>query len=225
MVKKTSDNKVKIITQRLEKHFGTPTWQGRGKPLNSLINTILSQSTNDRNRDMGYNQLKERFPNWDAVRLAPVSEIADAIRPAGLANQKSERIKNILQWVKENYGSLDLDCLCDEPPEHVIDKFLQLKGIGFKTITVVLMFSCGVDVFPVDTHVHRICKRIGLVPSNSSAEKTYHLMQPKVPKDKSYSLHINMIHFGRAICKARNPKCPICPLSDLCDSAFTFSNN
>lgn len=174
---------------------------------------------------MGYTRLKERFPTWERVRLAPVSKIADAIRPAGLANQKSERIKNILQWVYENYGTLDLDCMCDEPPDQIMEKFLQLKGIGLKTISVVLMFSCGVDIFPVDTHVFRICKRIGLVPSKASAEKTHHLMQPKVPKGKSYSLHINMIHFGRSICKAQNPKCEICPLNDLCDSAYSFTKN
>ena len=120
---------------------------------------------------------------------------------------------------------MDLHCICDKEPEKVIEQFMQLKGIGIKTISVVLMFSCGVDIFPVDTHVQRICQRIGLVSAKTSAEKTHHLMQPKVPVGKSFSLHINMIHFGRAICKAQNPQCSNCPLTDICESAFTFTMN
>lgn len=222
---KSISDKVQQITKILEQHFGEPVWKSKGNPLSSLVRTILSQSTNDRNRDMGYDRLRERFPAWDQVRLAPVAEIADAIRPAGLANQKSRRIKDVLQWVHDEYGATTLDCLCDEPVEQVMEKFLQLKGIGIKTISVVLMFACGADIFPVDTHVHRICRRIGLVPETASAEKTHHLMQPLVPPGKSYSLHINMIRFGRAICKAQNPRCSECPLAHLCDSAFQFTRD
>jgi endonuclease III len=219
---KISDKRVEQITESLESHFGIPKWQGKGKPLGSLVLTILSQSTNDRNRDVGYNRLKNRFADWDAVRLAPVEEIADAIRPAGLANQKSARIKDFLQWVHDKYGEMDLTCICDQDPQKVIDEFTQVKGIGIKTISVTLMFSCGVDIFPVDTHVHRICIRLGLVPPKSSAEKTYILMQPRVPVGKSYSLHINFINHGRKFCKARNPLCNECPIAKQCPSANSF---
>ncbi len=211
--------RVSDITQRLEKAFGKPRWHGRGKPLASLILTILSQSTNDNNRDVAYARLKERFPDWESLMRAPATDIAEAIRPAGLANQKSQRIKDILKWIFDTYGALDLDFICDMEPQQAIDTFTQLKGVGLKTMSVVLMFCCGVDIFPVDTHVHRLCRRLGLVPQNASAEKTHHLMQPQVPPRKSYSLHMNFLHLGRTICQARKPRCLLCPLVDLCPSA------
>ncbi len=207
------------ITRRLEDAFGEPKWQGRGKPLGSLILTILSQSTNDNNRDVAYARLKERFPDWHSVKNAPATEIADAIRPAGLGNQKGRRIKDVLHWIYETYHTFDLDFVCDMDPQEAIDTFTQLKGVGLKTMSVVLMFTCGVDIFPIDTHVHRICRRLGLVPEKANAEKTHHLMQPQVPEGKSYSLHMNFLHLGRTICKAQKPRCPECPLADLCPSA------
>lgn len=207
------------IVNRLETAFGEPKWPGRGKPLGSLILTVLSQSTNDNNRDVAYARLKERFPDWQSVMNAPATEIADAIRPAGLGNQKSVRIKNILQWIDETYGTFDLGFICNMPPEEVIETFTKLKGVGIKTISVVLMFTCGVDIFPVDTHVHRICRRLHLVPQNASAEKTHHAMQPLIPPGKSYSLHMNFLKLGRTICKAQKPRCGACPLNDVCPSA------
>lgn len=215
-----SNKKVAIITERLETAFGIPKWKGRGKPLGSLILTVLSQSTNDRNRDVAYARLKEQFPDWQSVMNAPAETIAKAIRPAGLANQKSVRIKNILQWVFDTYGTFDLAFLCDMDPQQVMDTFLKLKGVGIKTISVVLMFTCGVDVFPVDTHVHRICRRLGLVGDKATAERTHHQMQALVPEGKSYSLHNNFLRLGRTICKAQKPKCSECPLKDLCPSAI-----
>ncbi len=214
-----SETKTKLITERLEKAFGIPRWKGKGNPLDSLILTILSQSTNDRNRDMAYARLQERFPDWMSVMNAPVEKIVDAIRPAGLGNQKSGRIKDVLKWVYDTYGTFDLYFLCDRDPEEVIRTFMQLKGVGIKTISVVLMFTCGVDIFPVDTHVHRICRRLELVPDKTSAEKTHHLMQSIVPAGKSYSLHMNLLKLGRTICLARKPKCAVCPVKDLCPSA------
>jgi endonuclease-3 len=104
-------------------------------------------------------------------------------------------------------------------PQDAVDTFTQLKGVGLKTMSVVLMFTCGVDIFPVDTHVHRICRRLALVPDKANAEKTHHLMQPQVPDGKSYSLHMNFLHLGRTICKAQKPRCEECPLVDLCPSA------
>jgi endonuclease III len=202
---------------RLEKTFGEPVWQGRSNPLDSLIKTVLSQNTNDRNRDRAYDQLCKRFPTWEQVMQADVREIAAAIRSAGLSNQKSLRMKNILSWIQERYGSLNLDFMCEADPRETVRTFIQLKGIGIKTISVVLMFSCGIDIFPVDTHVHRICMRLGWVPQGVSAEKTHELMQPLVPKGKAYSLHMNLLRLGRTVCKARTPKCPGCPLRRDCE--------
>ena len=207
------------VTARLEKHFTEPLWQPGGDPLDSLMKTILSQNTNDRNRDRAYETLVQRFPTWKQVMNAPVSEIAAAIRSAGLSNQKSIRMQEILRWIDQEYGSLNLNFLCDMNPQEAIHTFTQLKGIGIKSISVVLMFTCGKNIFPVDTHVHRICRRLGWVPQTASAEKTHHLMQPLVPKGKAYSLHMNLLRLGRTLCKARTPQCSLCPVQDLCPSA------
>jgi endonuclease-3 len=208
-----------LVADRLEEKFGKPERKRSGKFLNSLIRTVLSQSTNDRNRDVAYERLRQRFPDWQKVRDASLEEIKEAIRPAGLSNQKSKHIKELLEWIDKTYGTFDLDFLCDEKADEVIDTFMQRRGVGIKTMSVVLMFACGKDIFPVDTHVHRICRRLGLVPKNASAEKTHVLMQPLVPKERAFSLHINMLNLGRTLCKARNPHCPACPLNDLCPSA------
>jgi len=214
-----SKEKTELVVNKLETTFGIPEWKGRGKPLGSLIMTILSQSTSDHNRDLAYTALKKRFPRWELVMNASQKEIADTIRPAGLANQKSGRIKKILEWINEKYGALDIDCICDDDPGEITRIFTEQKGIGIKTISVVLMFACGADVFPVDTHVHRICKRLGLVHEKATAEKTHRQMQPLVPPGKSFSLHINLLKLGRTICKARNPACSKCPLLKTCEIA------
>jgi len=209
--------KAKRITLTLENKFGEPKRENVIDPLSNLVLTVLSQSTNDKNRDTAYNQLRDRFPTWEDVMNGNVKQIADAIRPGGLANQKSDRIKNILKWIHDEYGSLNLDCLCDMEPDLTIEKFTRLKGVGVKTISVVMMFSCGIDIFPVDTHVHRICRRIGFVPDKASAEKTFWEMRPVVPKGKSFSLHMNFLKLGRTICYARKPRCENCPINHLCD--------
>ncbi|MBN2354672.1 DUF448 domain-containing protein [candidate division KSB1 bacterium] len=212
-----------LITEQLENRFGRPVWQGRENPLDNLVLTVLSQSTNDRNRDQAFARLRQRYPHWRQVMTAEVADIADAIRPAGLANQKSSRIRDILQWVHTTYGTFDLSFLCDEAPEEIKNTFMQLKGVGIKTISVVLMFCCGADVFPVDTHVHRICKRLHFVGEKTSAEKTHRQMQPLVPAGKSYSLHMNLLKLGRTLCTARKPRCAECPIRDLCPSAEGLS--
>ncbi|OQX94509.1 hypothetical protein B6I21_09385 [candidate division KSB1 bacterium 4572_119] len=205
------------VTELLEEKFGIPPRDNVMDPLSALILTVLSQSTNDKNRDHAYRRLREKYPNWEEVMNGDVNIIADAIRPGGLANQKSERIKAILKWIKDEYGSLNLDSLCDMDTDAIIEKFTQLKGVGVKTISVVMMFSCGIDIFPVDTHVHRICRRLGFLPEKATAEKTFWVMRPLVPKGKSYSLHMNFLKLGRTICFARKPKCEICPVSGVCE--------
>ncbi len=209
--------KAKRITRKLENEFGIPKRKNIIDPLSNLVLTVLSQSTNDKNRDTAYQRLKEQFPTWKHVMNGDINAIADAIRPGGLANQKSERIQNILKWIKKKYGKLELDSLCSMNPDEAISEFTQLQGIGLKTISVVMMFSCGIDIFPVDTHVHRICSRIGFVPEKASAEKTFWEMRPIVPQGKSFSLHINFLKLGRTICYARKPRCELCPVNLYCD--------
>lgn len=208
--------KITSISKALEKRFGKPSWTGPNDPLDSLIKTILSQNTNDRNRDRAYDQLRKQFPTWDKMIHAKTEIIANAIRVGGLANQKSIRIKAILSWLRKKYGELTLTSICDMNFDQALETFGHLKGIGVKTLAVVLMFSCGKDVFPVDTHVHRVCRRLGLVPMNVTAEKTFYLMRNHVPKGKSYPLHLNMITLGREVCHPRNPECNECPVLKAC---------
>jgi endonuclease III len=210
--------KIQQVADLLEQTWGVPSRANPPAPLDNLMLTLLSQNTNDRNRDAAYHALRRRFPTWDAVMQADVSEIAAAIRSAGLAYQKSQRMQDILRWIHAQYGRLNLDFLCEMEPQEVMDTFCQLKGIGVKTMSVVLLFSCGVDIFPVDTHVHRLCNRIGLVrPPTKSAEQTFYRLQGCVPPGRAFALHLNLITHGRATCKARQPLCPRCPLTDLCD--------
>jgi len=204
------------LTRILEETQGEPRWKGESDPLNALVRTLLSQSTNDNNRDFAYGRLRQRFPTWHEVMEAPQEAVADAIRPAGLGNQKSERLIAMLRWIDAEFGRLHLDFLHEMPTEEAFALFTKVKGIGVKTMAVVMMFACGRDVFPVDTHVHRIARRLGLVPEKADAVKTYRLMAPMVPPGKSYSLHMNLLEFGRTICTARKPKCLECPLYDLC---------
>jgi endonuclease-3 len=218
MLMDTLTQKTAEVATRLEEELGIPYEENPLPPLENLMLTLLSQNTNDVNRDKAYQRLRQRFPDWKAVMQADVTDVADAIRVAGLANQKSQRMQNILRWIFQQYGGLNLDVLCRMDPQEAIDTFCQLKGIGIKTISVVLAFSCGVDIFPVDTHVHRICNRIGLVkPATKSAEHTFERMQTRVPEGKSFSFHLQLIHHGRTICRARKPLCEQCPLKSLCD--------
>jgi len=209
--------KTRKIVTALEKEYGIPENKKKRPILDSFIVTMLSQSTSDHNRDMAYKRLVSRYRTWEEVCEAPIEAIVDAIRPGGLANQKSVRIKAFLEWLKQTYGSLNLDFICQMPTREVIDIFSKIKGIGIKTISVVLLFSCDRDIFPVDTHVHRICKRLGFVPEKATAEKTHWEMQPLVPEGKSLSLHLNFLKLGRSLCRPRNPQCVKCPINIYCN--------
>ena len=204
------------ITRVLEREQGVPRRSTSGDPLDVLIKTVLSQSTNDRNRDIAYDRLRRRFPTWRETMEAPREEVAESIRPAGLHRQKSGRIQEILRWIEAARGELSLRFLCDMTTEEAFEALARLKGVGVKTTAVVLMFACGRDIFPVDTHVHRITRRLGLVPASTDAVKTFRLMAPLVPEGKAYSLHMNMLELGRTVCTARRPLCPECYLHDLC---------
>lgn len=183
-----------------------------------LVATILSQNTNDKNSHRAFMKLRERFPRWEDAASAQTGSIRSAIKSGGMANQKSKRIKETLAAVKARYGVYDLSALGKKSDDKVIEELTSLKGVGFKTASCVLLFSLGRDVFPVDTHVHRICNRLGLVKTKTP-EKTYESMKNIFPKGRGYAFHTNLIRFGRRICRSANPLCGICPLFHEC----TFS--
>jgi endonuclease-3 len=216
--------KVKAIDSILERKLGIPERRRGGDPLSSLVRTILSQNTNDNNSGRAYANLREQYPTWEDVLEADAEEIADVIRIGGLANQKSVRIKGMLEWLKDTYGELSLDFICDMEPAEAIEVLSKLKGVGLKTINVMLCFACDKDVFPVDTHILRITKRLGLVPGNASADKAHEIMGELFPRGKAFSLHINLIRFGRVICHARKPECEGCPLMEHCIAYREFLN-
>ncbi len=211
--------KVRRVTAALEKQFGVPNVRRRRDLIGSFVLTSLSQHTSDLNAGRAFDALKERFPTWEQVAGATPRQIANAIRSAGLANQKAPRIRDFVRWVKKTFGDYDLSPIRKMSTGEVIELLTSVKGIGIKTVSVVLLFSLGRDVFPVDTHVHRICRRLGLAPDKATAEQTHHLMASLVPKGKSMSLHVNLLRLGRTICHARGPKCPECPVKRLCDYA------
>lgn len=199
----------------LEELYGVHNWK-RKNPLDELMLTLLSQNTNDRNRDNAYNKLRERFPSWEEVRNAEVTEIESSIRSAGLSKQKSARMKGILNWVYDTFGELSIDAVRDMPNEEAIQLLTSQKGIGVKTAAVVLAFALDRDLCPVDTHVHRISLRLGWVEKKTSAEATYHAIQPMIEENKAATFHLNLLKFGRNICTARSPKCGDCPLWTDC---------
>jgi endonuclease-3 len=208
--------KLRKITLLLEKQYGVPRREGSGDLLDILIETILSQNTNDRNRDKAFQRLKKRFPNWENVLEAKTKSIVSAIRPGGLAEQKARRIREILHWIEEREGKLSLSFLKKMDSEEIKKTIGTLKGIGPKTIHCLLLFGLGRDAFPVDTHILRIGKRVGFIPEGMNAEKAHSWMVRLIPKKRSLSLHLNLIRFGREVCKARNPQCKTCFLNREC---------
>ena len=205
------------IADALESHLGRPAAQPRKRsnPLDTLIATLLSQNTNDHNSYKAWLGLRKRFPTWSRVDAASWQAVAKAIKIGGLKNQKARRIKKILRSVRLEAGKFDLGFLKRRSNEEVMDYLLSMDGVGRKTAACVLVFSLGRDVFPVDTHIHRICNRLGLVRTRN-ADETYDAMQPLVPSGRAYSFHVNLIRFGRQTCKSANPLCGTCPLFDEC---------
>lgn len=205
-----------VIHQRLLAFYGEPTWRNPLPPLDELISTILSQNTNDANRDRAFTALRQRFHTWEQVRDAPVNEIIAAIRSAGLANQKGARIQAILRQITAQHSSLDLSFLHRLPPTEARQWLAQFKGVGPKTIAIVLQFSLGIPAFPVDTHIHRVSGRLGLRSEKMSAEQAHEHLAALLPPETYYAAHLNLIRLGREICQSRRPRCAICPLSAIC---------
>jgi endonuclease-3 len=205
------------IHQKLVDFYGNPDWRNPLPPLDELVSTILSQNTNDVNRDRAYNALTTRYPTWEEVRDAAEQDVISTISPAGLANQKGPRIQNILNEITTEKGCLDLSFLKDMPTEDARQWLLRFKGVGPKTAAIVLQFSLGKPAFPVDTHIYRVTGRTGIRPAKMTADQAHPYMEELLPADAYYPAHLNIIRLGREICHARKPSCDQCPLNEICD--------
>src|SRR6266850_6410544 len=204
------------ILRRLRRAYGDPPAPRRLAPLDELILTVLSQNTNDVNRDRAYADLRSRFATWDDVADAPLPAIARAIYRGGLGPTKAIRIRGILRALRDRGIALDEVALARMRSKSLWDLLVSLPGVGPKTAACVLLFSLGRPYFPVDTHVHRVARRLGLVDARADAVDTQEQLQAAVPPDEMYALHMYLIRHGREVCIARRPLCSRCPLSDMC---------
>ncbi len=205
------------IHKTLLKAFGEPIWRNPLPAVDELVSTILSQNTNDLNRDRAFNSLRAKFPTWEAVRDAKEEDVIQAIRPAGLANQKGPRMQKVLRAITEERGSLHLGFLGDLPVEEARAWLTKFNGVGPKTAAIVLCFSLNMPAFPVDTHIYRVTGRLGLRPEGMSVERAHPYLESIFPPETYYAAHLNLIRLGREVCKARKPNCPRCPIINLCD--------
>jgi endonuclease III len=224
--KSPSPGRLRTLLGRLRKEYGRPSTRIHGSPIDELVLTVLSQNTNDRNRDVAYERLRERYPSWESVRDAPVEEIEEAIRPGGLAVTKAPRIQRILAAIsdspapsaagREGSGSMDLSWLADAPLPEARDYLCELPGVGRKTAACVLLFSYGRHDVPVDTHVHRVGTRLGLFRVGASLEECHDEMLRLSKAADPIEAHVALIRHGRRICHARKPRCGECPLLRMC---------
>ena len=205
------------IAEILEDTYGYPTWRQPQPPVDELVSTILSQNTSDTNRDMAFDSLTRRYDSWEAVRDAPPEDVILAIRSAGLANQKGPRIQAALRTITAARGEITLDFLTEMSVDEAKAWLTQIKGIGPKTAAIILLFAFHKPAFPVDTHVHRVSKRLGLIDAKTSAEDAHVELEAIIPPDDYYAAHLNIIRHGREICHARRPACERCPLTVYCE--------
>ncbi|GAB4505121.1 MAG: endonuclease III [Anaerolineales bacterium] len=205
------------IHQKLLETYGEPTWRNPLPPVDELVSTILSQNTNDTNRDRAFDALRARFPTWEAVRDAATEDVIAAIRPAGLSNQKGPRLQKVLRHITAERGSLDLSFLKDLPLEEARAWLMKFNGVGPKTAAIVLCFSLGRPAFPVDTHIYRVSGRIGLRPAKMTVEQAHLHLENLFPPHTYYAAHLNLIRLGREVCAARKPDCLHCPIQAMCD--------
>ena len=195
--------------------YGDHPWRP-DDPVATLVSTILSQNTNDVNRDRAFERLVDRFPSWEAARDAPVDELVEAVRPAGLAPTKAPRIQGALRRISDERGEIEIGFLGEMEVEEARAWLLDIPGVGPKTAAIVLLFALGMPAFPVDTHVHRVTRRLGLIPDKTSREKAHDLLEALAPAEIYYVFHLNVIEHERAVCRARKPKCDACVLQDGC---------
>lgn len=207
------------IATLLELAYGPRPWRRHLPPVDELVATILSQHTSDINTDRSFRSLRARFPTWPEVIAAPAAEVADAIRSGGLANLKAPRIQFALSTLLQRFGSFSLDGLAQLPIPEARAALTSIAGVGPKTASCVLLFSLGMPAMPVDTHVHRVTRRIGLIPDRMGADAAHAALEESLRgnRDETYAFHMHLIHHGRTICAARRPLCGECALAQKCD--------
>ena len=207
------------VLKALEGVYGRVSRRVHLGPVDELVATVLSQHTSDVNTARAFASLKAAFPSWDSVVDAPTADVEDAIRSGGLAAQKAPRIQAILTDVERTYGEYSLDALCDQSVGEARAALTAMHGVGPKTASCVLLFSMGMPALPVDTHVHRVSRRLGIIPDRLSAEAAHEALEAQLPKDADdvYSFHMLMIRHGREVCVARQPRCSRCGLSPICE--------
>ncbi len=213
--------RVRAVRDRLRAVYGVPRMIPHGDPLAELVLTVLSQSTNDRNRDVAYLRLRARLATWEAVRDAPLAEVEEAIRPGGISKVKSRRIQSILRAISDD--ELSLEWLASAPLTQARDYLTSLPGVGRKTAACVLLFAYGLPDVPVDTHVSRVGMRLGLLQAGAPFEKLHDQMLALTPPGEELELHVNLLRHGRRTCHARNPSCHECALARMCPSRSAFS--
>lgn len=207
------------VIQLLEKEYGTCDWHHNEDPVDILVRTILSQNTSDVNSGRAFKALKARFGKWEDVASASEEDIAVTIKPGGLFQVKATRIKKILEQIKKEQNRVNLDFLRSKTMDEAKAYLLQLPGVGSKTASCVLLFALGKPSLPVDTHIFRLAKRLGLIDSKTSIEKAHDRLQKQIPAEKVYQFHIQMIEHGRRICRPRQPRCGECILSTICPTS------
>jgi endonuclease-3 len=214
--------RVRRIRDRLREVYGIPLMAPHGDPIAELVLTVLSQSTNDRNRDVAYLRLRERLETWEDVRDAKQAEVEEAIRPGGISKVKSVRIQAILQAISDGSSKLSLDWLADVPIEQARDYLTSLPGVGRKTAACVLLFAYGLHDVPVDTHVSRVGMRLRLLQPGAPFEQLHDQMLALTPPGEELELHVNLLRHGRRTCHARKPACGECALARMCPSRKKF---
>jgi endonuclease-3 len=219
--------RVARIRERLRAVYGIPLMAPHGHPIAELVLTVLSQSTNDRNRDVAYLRLRERLGSWEDVMLAPVEEVEEAIRPGGISRVKSARIQAILRAIaadpRDPPSTLSLDWLPRVPVPEARDYLVALPGVGRKTAACVLLFAYGMRDVPVDTHVSRVGMRLGLLRPGAPFRVLHDQMLALTPPGQELELHVNLLRHGRRTCRARSPECGQCALSRMCPSRKLFA--
>jgi len=210
---------IREIHRRLGRAFGPLDPGRRLEPVEELVLTILSQNTSDVNSGRAYEALRKRYRTWESLAGARERDVADAIHPGGLANVKAPRILDVLREIREREGRIDLSWLAGASDEEVETYLTSLPGVGPKTAACVLAFSLGRPALPVDTHVHRVATRLGLLPPGTNAAHAHRILRDLVPARFRVAMHVGMIRLGREICRAGRPSCEVCPLNDLCPTA------
>ncbi|MDR7415401.1 MAG: endonuclease III [Armatimonadota bacterium] len=208
--------RARTVDRLLEAFYGPPRIRPVRDPVGVLVRAVLSQNTSDRNSDRAFTRLRERLRTWRAVRDAPLRTVEALIRPAGLSTVRARRIRTLLRALPEAGGEPSLDFLRSASPEEARAWLLGQPGIGPKTAAIVLLFGLRLPAFPVDTHVYRVTRRVGLVPSGMSREAAHGWMEALVPPERYAPFHLLLVRHGREICRAHAPRCTGCPLRRAC---------